>query len=764
MPIRRVTAAVSILLLALSVGGLLVGREPKEKKALETIGELPGAEAYSADLKARLAKALAELGPNYRPRTRHLRADGSPKYTNRLILESSPYLFQHAHNPVDWFPWGVEAFERAESEGKPVLLSVGYSTCHWCHVMEEESFEDEEIAAYLNRNYVCIKVDREVRPDIDGIYMAAVQMITGGGGWPMTVWLTPDRRPFYGGTYFPPRDGDRGSRIGFLTVLKTLRDVYDKEGEKVERAASELAQRIGESLAPRLGETELSARWLDEGFRYFERNFDERFGGFGGAPKFPRSVALEFLLRYHRRTGNPRALEMVAKTLEGMASGGMYDQVGGGFHRYSTDAQWLVPHFEKMLYDNAQLVIAYLEAYQASGREDFAAVARDILRYVAREMTSAERGFYSAADADSEGGEGAYFLWTPAQIEEAVGARLAEVVKTVYGITEEGNFEGKSLPYLALGWREAARRLGTDEATLRGMVEEARDLLYRARLRRRPPATDTKILTAWNGLMIGAFARAGLVLGDPALIERAVAAARFVLSRLAHDGRLMRSFKDGRATQGGYLDDYAFLIWGLLELYESSSDFAWLERALELQASQDREFWDEEAGGYFLTGGEEQDLLAREKPDYDGAEPSGNSVAALNLLRLSEFTGDDRLRERADRCLEAFSAVMARAPAAVPKMLVALDFRMDKPKEIVIVKPAADASADHLLAKIRTSFVPNRVLTVVTEQEISAGERLVPLLEGKKALGGKTTAYVCKGRVCDLPTSDPEVFAQQLSG
>ncbi len=731
---------------------------------METIEELPGAEAYPADLKARLAKALAERGSSYLPRTRHLRTDGSPRYTNRLILESSPYLLQHAHNPVDWYPWGAEAFERAKSQGKPVLLSVGYSTCHWCHVMEEESFEDEEIASYLNSNYVCIKVDREVRPDIDGIYMAAVQMITGGGGWPMTVWLTPDRRPFYGGTYFPPRDGDRGSRVGFLTILKTLKEAYDREGEKVEQAASELAQRIGEALAPRLAEAELSGWWLDEGFRYFERTFDERFGGFGRAPKFPRSVVLEFLLRYYRRTGNPRALEMVTKTLEGMSSGGMYDQVGGGFHRYSTDERWLVPHFEKMLYDNAQLAIAYLEGYQASGREDFAATARDILRYVAREMTSAEGGFYSAADADSEGGEGAYFLWTPGEVEEVLGSRLAGVVRTLYGITEGGNFEGKSLPYLALGWREAAGRLGTDEATLRRMVEEARDLLYRARLRRRPPATDTKILTGWNGLMIGAFARAGMVLGEPALTQRAVAAARFVLSRLAQDGRLMRSFKDGRAAQRGYLDDYAFLVWGLLELYESSSDFAWLERTLELQAVQDGEFWDEEAGGYFLTGVEREDLLAREKPDYDGAEPSGNSVAALNLLRLSELTGDERLRERADRCLRAFSAIMERAPAAVPKMLVALDFRLDKPKEIVIVKPAPDASADALLAKIRTSFVPNKVLSVVTEEEVSSGERLVPLLEGKKALGGKTTAYVCKGRVCDLPTSDPEIFAKQLSG
>jgi len=711
-----------------------------------------------------MARALAERGSSYRPRTRHLRADGSPRYTNRLILESSPYLLQHAHNPVDWYPWGTEAFERARSQGKPVLLSVGYSTCHWCHVMEEESFEDEEIASYLNRNYVCIKVDREVRPDIDGIYMAAVQMVTGGGGWPMTVWLTPDRRPFYGGTYFPPRDGDRGSRVGFLTILKTLKEAYDREGEKVEQAASELAQRIGEALAPRLAEAELGERWLDEGFRYFERTFDERFGGFGRAPKFPRSVALEFLLRYHRRTGNARALEMVARTLEGMSAGGIYDQVGGGFHRYSTDERWLVPHFEKMLYDNAQLAIAYLEGYQASGRDDFAATARDILRYVAREMTSAEGGFYSAADADSEGGEGAYFLWTPGQIEEVLGARLAGVVKPLYGITEAGNFEGKSLPYLALGWREAAGRLGVDETTFHRMVEEARNLLYRARLRRRPPATDTKILTGWNGLMIGAFARAGLVLGEPALTQQAVAAARFVLSRLVQDGRLMRSFEDGRATQRGYLDDYAFLVWGLLELYESSSDFAWLESALELQAIQDREFWDEEAGGYFLTGVEGEDLLARQKPDYDGAEPSGNSVAALNLLRLSEFTGDERLRERADRCLKAFSIIMERAPAAVPKMLVALDFRLGEPKEIVIVKPAPDASADDLLAKVRTSFVPNKVLCVVAEGEVSAGERLVPLLEGKKALGGKATAYVCKGRLCDLPTSDPEIFAKQLTG
>jgi len=730
-----------------------------------TVAAGPGAAPYPEVLQAQLRQALANTARGGEPRTRHLNPDGSPKYTNRLILESSPYLQQHAHNPVDWYPWCDEAFDRARRENRPVLLSVGYSTCHWCHVMEEESFEDEEIARYLNEHYVAIKVDREQRPDIDGIYMAAVQQLIGGGGWPMTVWLTPDRLPFYGGTYFPPHDGERGVRFGFRTVLDRLQAIFHEQPARAAEAGADLARQIRQTFVGAPGTVVPGPLALARAYVHFQQTFDAANGGFGSAPKFPRSVELEFLLRYHRRTGARQALEMAERTLGALVAGGVYDHVGGGFHRYATDAQWRVPHFEKMLYDNALLVVAYLEAYQVTQRPEFAQVARETLAYIEREMTAPEGGFYSATDADSEGVEGKFFLWTPAEIGAALaGEEQRRLVTAYYGVTEAGNFEGKNVLYAARPLSEVAAEIGLDPARAETVLEEARAQLYQFRQRRVPPHTDRKILPAWNGLMISAFARAALVLGEPAYASRAGGAADFIEVELTDGERLRRSYVDGQVSGDGFLDDYAFLIAGLLDLYEATFEPRWLQRALALQRVLDARFWDGGAGGYFLTAHDAEALLAREKPAYDGVEPSGNSVALLNLLRLSEFTSDDRYRQRAEHGLKAFQRVLAANPASVPRMLAALDFRSDVPKEIVIVTPNASAPAEEFLAVLRRTFLPNRVLAVVSEgdalRELAATVRLVT---GKIAQGGRATAYVCERQVCDLPTTDPDVFARQLT-
>jgi len=699
------------------------------------------------DLVRKLDAARRARGPAYQPRTRHLHPDGSPKYTNRLILESSPYLLQHAHNPVDWRPWGDEAFELARKLGRPVLLSVGYSTCHWCHVMEEESFEDEEIARYLNDNYVAVKVDREERPDVDAIYMTAVQALAGRGGWPMTVWLTPDRKPFYAGTYFPPRDGDRGVSTGFLTLLKKLREIYDTEPQRITESSAHITEKIQEFLGPKPGGGPPQERLLGDAVRYSREHFDAVNGGARGAPKFPSGLPTRLLLRYHRRSGDPEPLHMAALTLEKMAAGGMYDQVGGGFHRYSTDEKWLVPHFEKMLYDNALLVMDYLEAYQATGRQDFARVARDILRYLERDMTSPEGAFYSATDADSPGPdgkreEGWFFTWTAGEIEAVLGKQSG--VGRYYGAADSRSI-----------LRIAGAAPPEDLAT-------AREALYRARLRRPPPLGDQKILTSWNGLAISAHARASLALRDDRYAQRAARTATFLLDKLRRDGRLLRSYMDGQARHNAYLDDYAFLTAGLLDLYEATGGLRWIEEAIRLDSVLEKHYEDP-AGGFFLTSNDHERLLAREKPFRDGAEPSGNSVALMNLLRLHEFTTQDRYRQRGERALRAFSPQLVGSPGATAEMLLALDFHLDTPKEILIVTPAARWEAGPLLQRLGTTHLPNRILAVVSQgPELAAHARVVPLLKAKTALKGKATAYVCEKRTCELPTSDPEVFARQL--
>lgn len=586
----------------------------------------------------------------------------------------------------------------------------------------------------------------------------------------MTVWLTPDRKPFYGGTYFPARDGDRGARIGFLTLLQKFKAVYEEQPNQVVQAASQLARIIQTNLSPSAGAENLpDAQVLQAAAGTYRQRFDSTSGGIQGAPKFPSSLPIRLLLRHYRHTGNKHSLEMASLTLEKMAAGGMYDHVGGGFHRYSTDAQWLVPHFEKMLYDNALLTMAYLEAYQVTGRKDFAQVAREILRYVERDMTSPEEAFYSATDADSvtpsgHREEGWFFTWTPAEIEAVLSKEQARVVTAYYGVTAAGNFEGRNILHTPRPLTQVAENLKARPEQVRAVIEESKDLLYQARAKRPAPLRDEKILTAWNGLMISAYAQAALVLGDVHYVNRAARAADFVLTKMRKDGRLLRSYKNGQARHNGYLDDYAFLIAGLLDLYEATGNSRWLKAALALDRVLEEQYEDKQAGGFFMTSNDHEELLAREKPSYDGAEPSGNSVQALNLLRLHEFTTQDRYRVRAEKTLQAFGEMLKRAPTALSELLLAADYHLDTPKEIVIVAPKSRAEAEPFLAQLRTTFLPNRILTVVAEgEDLAAQAQLVPLVESKIAQGGKVTAYVCERRVCALPTTDPTVFAGQIS-
>ena len=774
IPTRSLAALLAILLWGCGWGdatGVGAARRAQSGARQAIGGPLPGAPVFHESLLDELADAWIVRDRGYTPRTRHLQPDGSPKYTNRLFLESSPYLRQHAHNPLNWYPWGDEAFELARQLGRPVLLSVGYSTCHWCHVMEEESFDDEEIARYLNENYIAIKVDREVRPDIDAIYMTAVQMMTGRGGWPMTVWLTPDREPFSGGTYFPARDGDRGVSMGFLTMLRRMKEAYDEEPDRVVEVAAQMAQLIRERMVPAgRGEGLPEAQVLHAVAEYYRERFDPTYGGLAGAPKFPSGLSPRLLLRHHRRTGDEQSLEMATLTLEQMAAGGMYDHVGGGFHRYSTDERWLVPHFEKMLYDNALLTTAYLEAYQATGREDFARVARELLRYVERDMTSPEGAFYSATDADSLGPsgdreEGWFFTWASAEVEQALDdEEQARVVAAYYDVTADGNFEGRNIFHTPRPLAEVAEALGLPVDRMGSLLEQAKEVLYAVRATRPAPLRDEKILTAWNGLMISALAHASLVLGDEAYAARAERAADFVLTYLRRDGRLLRSYADGRARQTAYLDDYVFLIAGLLDLYEATSDLRWLEEALALDRVLQTRYEDQVSGGFFRTSDDHESLLAREKPSYDGAEPSGNSVQLLNLVRMHEFTTDDGYRQRGERALRALEGILTTAPSAAAEALLAVDYYLDTPKEIVIVTPTSRRDAEPLLAQLRVTFLPNRILTVVVDgEDLAAQMKLIPLLEGKFARDGQATAYVCENRVCDLPTTDPDVFARQIA-
>jgi uncharacterized protein YyaL (SSP411 family) len=717
---------------------------------------LPGAPEMPAELPARLSAALAAKGPGYVPRTHHLEGT-HPRFTNRLVLETSPYLLQHAHNPVNWYPWGDEAFEDARRLGRPVFLSIGYSTCHWCHVMEGESFEDEEIAAAMNGHYVCIKVDREERPDIDAIYMAAVQNLTGSGGWPMSVFLTPDRQPFFGGTYFPPRDGVRGTRHGFLTILQELARTYHGDPERVRQASTALADSVKKEMAGAPTVSGLpSTQLLAGAISYYKRAFDERWGGVRRAPKFPSNMPVRLLLRYHRRTGDAEALRLATVTLEKMAAGGIYDQVGGGFHRYSTDEKWLVPHFEKMLYDNALLAVAYAEAFQVTGRPDFARVLRETLDYVLREMTSPEGGFYSATDADSEGVEGKYFVWTARELRQLLGAD-AERFIAHYGVTEQGNFHFEEAPGEPVNILNVPEPDEAEHAAL----GPARHTLYDVRSRRVPPLRDEKVLAAWNGLMLSGLAVGGRVLGEPRYLEAASRAADFLLGKMKEGDRLARSYKDGRRQAHGFLEDQAFVVAGLLDLYEAGFEGRWLDQALSLAEAQEKHFADHQQGGWFMTATDGEALLAKEKPAYDGAEPSGTSVAILNALRLATFTADDRWRQVAEKGFSSIHSVLAERTLALTEALVALDFHSDVPREVAVVWPPGQReAAEPLLAVLRGTFLPNRALAAGPE---GALPRAAAFTEGKTPQSGRPVAYVCERGHCELPTPDPGLLRTQLA-
>jgi len=715
-----------------------------------------------------LVAELAARGADYEPRTRHRLQGGAPRYTNRLLLAPSPYLQQHAHNPVNWYPWGEEAFAAARRLGRPVLVSIGYSTCHWCHVMEEESFDDVATARFLNEHFVAIKVDREVRPDVDAVYMAAVQALQGSGGWPLNVWVTPQGEPFFGGTYFPPRD--KPGRPGFRTVLQAVVDRWAEQRDDVQQMAVELSAAVRRSLSPSPASRtpEPSAAPLHAAVDAYAARFDATWGGIEGRPKFPASLPVRLLLRYHRRTGDPRALQMATLTLERMAAGGIHDPLGGGFHRYAVDARWRVPHFEKMLYDNAQRALEYLEGWQATGREDFAEVVRSTLGYVTREMTSPEGGFYSATDADSRTPEGAleegrFFTWTPDELGAVLPPDLARLAAALWGVSAQGQLEGRSVLHAARDRDALAAELGLDRATLDARAERARSALLAARARRPPPLRDEKVLASWNGLMISAFARAGLALDEPAWVAMAARAADRVLTRLRREGRLHRVYQDGRASGPAFLEDHAFVVAGLLDLYEADPRPRWLREALALQVELDARFADPEGGGYFRTAVDAERLLVREKPSQDAALPSGNAVSASNLLRLAELTLAPDPAERAALLFAAFDPALRRSPTRLAGLLLALERRLDRPMEIVIVRPAAGGDEAALLAPLRRRFVPNRFLARVVagapRDELAA---LVPVVAAKRPRGGQATAYLCYDQVCQRPTADPEVFARQL--
>lgn len=678
------------------------------------------------------------------------------QHTNRLIHETSPYLLQHAHNPVDWYPWGEEALQRARAEDKPIFLSIGYSACHWCHVMERESFEDEETAALMNELFINIKVDREERPDLDAIYMDAVQAMTGQGGWPMSVWLTPDGKPFYGGTYFPkePRYG----MPSFQQVLRAVAEAYRERREMVESQAERLTSMLRRTASLYAEGGELGEEILEEALGQMRQYFDEEDGGFGSQPKFPQPMTLDFALTQYARTGNLDALYMAELTLEKMAHGGIYDQLGGGFHRYSVDAIWLVPHFEKMLYDNAQLLRTYLHAWQVTRRPLFRRVVEETIDYVLREMTAPDGGFYSTQDADSEGQEGKFFLWSQQEIEALLDPHTAAIFCDYYGVSAPGNFEGRNILSVVRSVEQVAQRFKTSEAEVEDALRRARAILFAHREKRVKPARDEKILTEWNGLMIHALAECGVVLERQDALTAAVRAAEFILAQMSQpDDRLYRSYKDGRPRFNAYLEDYASLIRALIALYEATFDLRWLGETARLTQILFEQFHDP-AGGFFQTGVDHEQLVARRKDFVDNAIPSGNSLAAEVLLRLSVFLDKPDYRTEAGRILLMMKDAMARQPTGFGRLLCVLDAYLSPSQEIAIVGRRDDPATLALLAEVRRRFLPHAVLALKEPEE----ESMLPLLQGRTMVDGKPTAYVCENYACKLPVTSVEALATML--
>ncbi len=741
-------------------------------------------------LVAAVSLAIAQPAPCADATTKDSPVTPTPKHTNRLAKEKSPYLLQHQHNPVDWFPWGAEAFEKAKKENKPIFLSIGYSTCHWCHVMERESFENEETAKLMNASFVCIKVDREERPDVDKVYMTFVQATTGSGGWPLNVWLTPELKPFVGGTYFPPES--RGGRAGFPAVLKQLADGWAKDKQSIIDHGNEVAKQLADYTTSAPSKVEVTAKSaLTKAQAQFTQTFDPDLGGFGGAPKFPQPSNVSFLFRMSVRKGlgtTPEAEDrdravagkMALVTLGKMADGGIHDHLGGGFHRYSVDRFWHVPHYEKMAYDQAQLVKLYLDAFQLTRDARWEKVARDVLDYVIRDMTDKEGGFYSAEDADSleaghdEKKEGAFYVWTKAEIDAALGDDAALFSKA-YGVEADGNsptgsdplgeLKGKNTLIIRKTIAELAKDAGKPEADIEKTLAAARAKLFAIRAKRPRPHLDDKIIVAWNGLMVSAFSRAAQVLDEPRYTAAAQASARFIKSKLWRNGALTRSYRHEPSNAAGFADDYASLIAGLLDLYEADFDTQWLAWAVDLQAKMDAVFYDKEQGGYFQTPADQADILFRSKEDYDGAEPAASSVATLNLIRLAQLLDSKELRERATKTIASVGERMERQPQALALMLCAIDATMSKGRQIVIAgKPGAD-DTKALLKEARTRYSPNQIVILADGGEGQAwlGKRneAIALM---KPQGGKAAAFVCEDFVCQAPVTEPEKLKALLSG
>src|SRR5437762_1335488 len=710
------------------------------------------------------------------------------QHTNRLAHEKSPYLLQHAHNPVDWYPWGEEAFTKARRENKPIFLSVGYSTCHWCHVMAHESFENEEVAAIMNREFVNIKVDREERPDVDRVYMTFVQATTGSGGWPMSVWLTPDLKPFVGGTYFPPKE--RYGQPAFKKVLERIATAWKEDHDKIVEQGSKIVEALRESQSAAPGKGKIDGSVVDAAYRQLDRSYDPKEGGFGNAPKFPRPVTLNFLTRFYARDpksdAGKHALEMALFTLRKMAAGGMHDHIGGGFHRYSVDRYWHVPHFEKMLYDQAQLAVTYLDAFQITRDRQYESVARDILDYVARDMTSKEGGFFSAEDADSpvvpgigdpghrKTAEGAFYVWTKKEIDAALGD-AADIFDFHYGLQAHGNapegsdphdeFRGKNIPIERHTIAQTAEHFKKSEKEIGESLAQSREKLFSIRAKRPRPHLDDKIIAAWNGLMISAFARAAQVLDDARYLEIATRAAKFQRANLYEEKSklLYRNYRGGRSDIEGFADDYAFVVQGLLDLYEASLDVQWLKFAVELQETQDRLFFDGKNGGYFSNSGKDESVFLRMKDDNDGAEPAASSVAALNLLRLSQIRDDKQMAERTRKTIDAFATTLSHFPSAMPQMLVALDYSLSKPRQIVIAgnKDAPETKA--LLKEVHRHFLPKTILLLAdgTEGQKYLGEKN-EAIRAMSLVDGKPAAYVCENFTCKAPVTDPKQLGELL--
>jgi uncharacterized protein YyaL (SSP411 family) len=684
-------------------------------------------------------------------------ADSTKRYTNKLINEKSPYLLQHAHNPVDWYPWGEEAFTKAKLENKPIFLSIGYSTCHWCHVMEHESFEDEEVAALMNEVFISIKVDREERPDIDNIYMSVCQMLTGSGGWPLTIVMTPDQKPFFAGTYFPKHS--KGNRFGMMELIPKIKDVWENQREEINKSADDISSKINQIITID-NQEQVSSKVLENAFNTFSNSFDPEFGGFGDRPKFPSPHNLSFLLRYHLSQKNDKSLDMVVKTLTEMRKGGIFDHVGFGFHRYSTDKKWFLPHFEKMLYDQAMLTIAYTEAYQLTKNALFRNTVDEVLTYVLRDMTSPNGGFYSAEDADSEGEEGKFYLWDKKEVQALLGKEDGELFSKTFNIIENGNYfeeasghqTGTNHLYLV----DEPKNLFGNDKSLNNKINHLREILFETREKRIHPYKDDKILTDWNGLMIAALAQASRVLENEEFLKAAENSIDFIFKKLVDkNGKLQHRFRDGEAAINAQIDDYSFLIWGLLEVYRTNFDVEYLTKAIELTEHLITKFWDNENNsGFYFTSENDSELISRPKEFYDGAIPSGNSVMFSNLIKLNKLTANQKYIDYAENLSLAFKIFVDRTPTGFSQFLSGLQFSLDQSYEIIIVGEKNSPKTEEMLDAINSQFLPNKVVMLITEENREEIKKLAPFTENYTSVDGKTTAYVCKNFVCNLPTTE----------